>query len=75
MTPRTPRHLRETVWLLQTLTTMLGVHGLRPTLPLNEALKQLCREDAVVTQRICKNVAFMLLGFDAEQLNSVSAHA
>lgn len=55
---------------VSTLTAMLGVHSLRPTLTLNEALKQLCREEAVVTQRICKNAAFMLLGFDAEQLNA-----
>lgn len=60
------------VALLQTLTAMLGVHGLRPTLPLNESLKQLCREEAVLTQRLCKHAAFMLLGFDPEQLNVVS---
>lgn len=58
--------------MLQTLTAMLGVHGLRPTLPLNESLKQLCREEAVLTQRLCKHAAFMLLGFDPEQLNVVS---
>ncbi|KAJ1529665.1 hypothetical protein ONE63_006425 [Megalurothrips usitatus] len=57
---------------VSTLSAMLGVHGLRPTLPLNEALKQLCREEAVVTQRICKNAAFMLLGFDPEQLNATT---
>ena len=54
---------------------MLGVHGLRPTLPLNEALKQLCRDEATLTQRVCKNAAFMLLGFDPEQLNAVNINS